>query len=122
MSRDDDSSDDARRDPPSDVPADLASRLAALDGRELRAVISYAQSLSTPAPSPAALVEERPGERILDVRERDGHTEVLKEQPCPEGCDDCPHGPYLYRIRVRPPVDADSEPTLRWDFVGPVDS
>ncbi|WP_166035512.1 hypothetical protein [Halorussus pelagicus] len=54
------------------------------------------------------------------MREVDGYTEVVKEQPCAEGCENCPHGPYLYRVRVRPPVEPDAEPTLRWDLMGPV--
>lgn len=108
--------------PPANVSDGLAARLTELDAGQLRAVISYAESLLPPAPTPASLIEERPGERILDVSERDGHTEVVKEQPCAEGCEDCPHGPYLYRIRVQPPIGDESEPTLHWNFLGLVHS
>lgn len=113
-----DGSGESQSEPPSAVPDDLAARLVELDPDELRSVISYAESLLPPMPTPASLVEERRGEQILEVNEQDGYTEVIKKQPCAEGCDDCPHGPYLYRVRARPPVDSDSEPTLRWDFLG----
>lgn len=120
MSKNPESPAESAQKSPENVPDDLAARLAALDAAELRSVIAYAESLLPPAPKPRDLLEERPGEQILNVNEEDGHTEVVKEQPCVEGCENCPHGPYLYRIRVRPSVDDEGGPTLRWDFLGSV--
>lgn len=87
--------------PPAMLSAELASQLAGLDESELQAIITYAHAVLLDNPSPTDLLEEQPGEEILDVIERDGHTEVIKKQPCAEGCDECPHGSYLYRVRVQ---------------------
>lgn len=105
--------------PPSALPSDLASRLTALDGTQIRAVVAYAEQLLPEKPPVADLLEEQPGEEILDVTERDGHTEVIKMQPCANGCDECPHGPYLYRVRVQT-YPNEKSPSLHWDFLGPV--
>lgn len=107
--------------PPPDLPDELASALVELDALELRAVVEYAQSLLPTNPAPADLIEARPGENVLEVNEREVFTTVVKEQPCVEGCDDCPHGPYLYRVRTEIHPEAD-DPTLHWDFLGRVTS
>lgn len=105
---------------PADFPVDLGDRLSRLDESELRAVISYARTLLPEPPTVDDLLEERPGENILDVEERDDHTKIVKTQPCVEGCEECPHGPYLYHVRVeRHPRE--KEPSLHWTFVGPVE-
>lgn len=95
----DDQSNSSRSSPPN-LPEDLAERLSQLDASELRAVISYSRSLLPRPPTVEDLLEERPGEEILDVTEEAGYTKVVKTQPCAEGCDECPHGPYLYHVRV----------------------
>lgn len=115
-----DSSEDDPAPPPA-LPDALVDELRALDTTELQAVIEYARSLLPTRPAPADLIEERPDERILEVAEQDGFTTVIKEQPCVEGCEDCPHGPYLYRVRAELGPEAD-EPTLHWDFLGRVTS
>lgn len=103
------------------LPDDLAYEIVTLDAAELRALIEYAKSLLPTRPAPADLIEERPDENILEITEHDSFTTVIKEQPCVEGCDDCSHGPYLYRVRaeVHPGED---EPTLHWSFLGRVTS
>lgn len=103
----------------SDLPEDLEERISRLSESELRTVISYAESLLPQLPTVEDLLEERPGEEILEVGERDGYTKVLKLQPCVEGCDDCPHGPYLYHVRVEKRPE-DGEPSLHWEFIGPI--
>lgn len=107
--------------PPPALSDELALQLEALDAAELRAVITYAQSLLPTEPASADLIDERPEEEILDITEHEGYTTVIKAQPCVDGCDDCPHGPYLYRVRaeIHP---GDEEPTLHWDFLGRVTS
>lgn len=105
--------------PPSNLPDDLVSALDALELAELRAVIEYAGSLLPTEPAPAELIEAGPGEELLEIREHDAFTTVVKEQPCVDGCEDCPHGPYLYRVRAERHPGHD-EPTLHWSFLGRV--
>ncbi|UPW00374.1 hypothetical protein M0R88_17945 [Halorussus gelatinilyticus] len=108
--------------PPSssgDLPADLVDRLAELDESELRAVLSYGRSLLPEPPTVEDLLEEC-GEELLDVEAKEGYTAVVKEQPCATGCDDCPHGPYLYHVRVEKHPEQGERPSLHWKFIGPV--
>lgn len=105
--------------PPPALPDELAPKLAALDPTELRAVIAYAHSLLPTEPASADLIDEQPGEEILEINEHEGYTTVIKVQPCVEGCDDCPHGPYLYRVRAEIHPE-EEEPTLHWSFLGRV--
>lgn len=107
--------------PPPDLPDELAPTLAALNAAELRAVIAYAESLLPTKPAPPELIKERTGEEIVEITEHEGYTTVIKAQPCVEGCEKCPHGPYLYRVRAEIHPDVD-EPTLHWDFLGRVTS
>lgn len=107
--------------PPPALGADLATMLESADVAELKAAITYAKMLLPTKPAPAELIEEQPGEEILEVTPHDSYTTVLKEQPCVEGCDDCPHGPYLYRVRADIHPD-DEEPRLHWSFLGRVSS
>lgn len=106
---------------PPNLPEELAPELAVLDAVELRAVISYAESLLPTKSAPSELITEQPGEEIFEINEHEGYTTVIKAQPCVDGCNDCPHGPYLYRVRaeVHPGIE---EPTLHWDFLGRVTS
>lgn len=115
-----DSSDSSSTPPPA-LPEELAEILGTLDVAELRAVIQYARSLLPTRPAPADMIEEQPGEEILDITEHGSHTTVVKMQPCVDGCDGCPHGPYLYRVRaeIHPRED---DPTLHWSFLGRVTS
>lgn len=120
MSPGPDSLPESSRSPSPDLPDDLEERLSRLDDAELRAVVSYVTSLLPAPPTVAERLEERPGEEILEVEERDGYTNVVKRQPCAQGCEECPHGPYLYHVRAeRYPDDRDSE-SLHWEFLGPV--
>ncbi|NEU57856.1 hypothetical protein [Halorussus sp. MSC15.2] len=106
--------------PDSSLSDDLAERLSDLTESELRAVISHAESLLPRPPTVADLLEARPGEEILDVEERDGYTKVVKRQPCAQGCEECPHGPYLYHVRVEKHPEDGEGPSLHWQFLGPV--
>lgn len=121
MHEDVDNSSESNPQLPPSVSSEFASELATLDADELRAVIAYAQSLLPSQPAPEELIEPQPGEEILEITEHEGFTTVLKEQPCVEGCDDCPHGPYLYRVRAEIHLEED-EPALHWSFLGRVTS
>ncbi len=103
-----------------DVPNDLAEALSRLDESELRTVISYARSLLPRTPTVKELLEEGEGEEILEVEEQDGYTKVVKRQPCADGCEECPHGPYLYHVRVEKYPETDGKASLHWEFIGPV--
>lgn len=118
MSPDPDGGPGSRGSSPPDLPDDLGNRLSHLTESELRAVISYSRTLLPEPPTVEDLLEERRGEEILDVEERDGYTKVIKKQPCACGCDDCPHGPYLYHVRVEPAPDEEESPSLHWGFIG----
>ncbi|WP_440007955.1 hypothetical protein [Halomicrococcus sp. SG-WS-1] len=103
------------------VPDSLTDELASLDDDALRAVVGYARDLLNERLSMATLIEENDDEEIADIDERDGYTLVTKKQSCADGCEHCPHGPYLYRVRVEP-SPTDYEPTLHWSFLGRVES
>lgn len=105
---------------PSRLPDALRDQLAELSESELRAVISYAKSLLPSPPSVEELLEERPGEEILEVEDQDGYTTVIKRQPCAHGCEECPHGPYLYHVRVEKKPENSDAPSLDWKFLGRV--
>jgi hypothetical protein len=103
-----------------DAPDSIADELSALDDESLREVISYAQNLLNERLEPTTQIEEVPGEEIVSIKEQDGYTLVTKKQPCADGCGDCPHGLYLYRVRVeQSPVDG--KPQLHWSFLGRVE-
>lgn len=103
-----------------DLPTDLAERITRLSESELRTLISYAKSLLPQPPTVEELLEERPDEEILDVEDENGYTKVVKMQPCAYGCEECPHGPYLYHVRVERYPEDEVDPSLHWEFIGPV--
>ncbi|WP_225741239.1 hypothetical protein [Halorussus halophilus] len=102
------------------LPDSLESQLDSLSESELHAVVTYARSRIPTRSAPEAVLEAGPGEEILEVIERNGSTEVVKKQPCAEGCSECPHGPYLYRVQLQPAVTLDDGPSLHWEFLGRV--
>lgn len=109
-----------RADAVTELPSDLEDRLADLDESELRAVVSYARTLLPETPPVEDLLEERPGEELLEVEDRDSYTKVVKTQSCVQGCEECPHGPFVYHVRVEKRPESDEGPSLHWTFVGPV--
>ncbi len=111
---------DSSRSVPSELPDDLVEHLSRLDESELRAVISYSKSLLPRLPTVDDLLEERPAEEILEVEEKEGYTRIVKKQPCAHGCDDCPHGPYLYHVRVEPHPEDGESASLHWEFLGQI--
>lgn len=115
-----DTSSNSSRSSPSALSDDLVDHLSGLDDSELRDVISYAKSLLSRRPTVEDLLEERPDEEILEVEDGEGYTKVVKTHPCASGCDECPHGPYLYHVRVQPSPDDGESASLHWEFLGPV--
>ena len=104
--------------PPEGLPDDVAAELNRLTGEELRNAIIHAQELlqfREERPSP---IVAGPGEDILRSTEHDGYTEVVKQITCADGCDDCPHGPYLYHVTEEPRPEGGTHE--HWSFIGPV--
>ena len=111
------------RDPPTahpSVPDDVAEGLADLTDRQLRHAAEFVQDLlSYHGRTVSRGIEAEPGEEIVRVVEHDAYTEVVKREPCAEGCEDCPHGPYLYHVtREHSP---DGEEHRHWTYVGRVE-
>lgn len=104
--------------PPEGVPDYFATELPQLTPEELRNTIIYAQELLNAVEEKEFPVEPGPGENILRVTEHDGYTEVVKQTPCDEGCDDCPHGPYLYHVKEEARPEGGTQ--RRWAFFGKV--
>lgn len=53
---------------------------------------------------------------VLSLEETDrGYLKVVLRQDCKEGCDACPHGPYVYHVEPEPNVDGGVH--LHWTFI-----
>lgn len=98
--------------PPDAVPSSVATELSQLDDESLRAVLDYGQILLN------TRIEAGPNEEIVSVEDHGTHTTVIKREDCADGCDDCPHGPYLYHIRSEEHVNG--EKSLHWVYIGEV--
>ncbi|SFG35655.1 hypothetical protein SAMN04488063_1787 [Halopelagius inordinatus] len=101
------------------LPDELVTELNELQEHELREVVHLAQRRIRELQAPVSdKIEAAPGEEILSTEERAEYTEVIKSEPCGEGCSECPHGPYLYHVyeEVRP----DGRTSLHWVFLGRV--
>jgi len=105
--------------PPEGLPDRLLSDLRGLTDEELRMAIIYAQELLQSHGEHAAGIEPGPGENIIRVDEHEGYTEVVKTTTCVEGCDNCPHGPYLYHVEEEPRPEGGTR--THWKFMGKVD-
>jgi hypothetical protein len=104
--------------PPAGVPAELATDLSQRTPEELRNAIIYAQELLQFHDETVSPVKPGPNEEILRATKRDGYTEVVKRTTCTEGCDDCPHGPYLYHVKEESRPEGGKR--VRWVFLGDV--
>ncbi len=104
--------------PPEGLPERLVSDLNGLTAEELHKAIIHAQELLNFRNEGPSAIDPQPGDDIIRVTEYDGYTEVVKQVYCGENCDDCPHGPYLYRVtRERHP---DGTTSAYWRFIGDV--
>lgn len=104
--------------PPEELPDDTVSQLQQLTAEELRNAIIYTHELLHAQAESGPIVEPAPGEEIVRVTEHEGHTEVVKKQPCGEDCEDCPHGPYLYHVKEL--TTPTGETKLFWTLLGEV--
>lgn len=101
------------------LPSDVVDRVDGLDEPQLRALIDYAQNrMRLVHPDVTEQIEAREAEEIVRIAERPTYTEVVKRQPCAEGCKECPHGPYLYHVREERRLDGTTH--LHWTYLGRV--
>lgn len=102
------------------LPPDLKADLYESEAAELQAICDYAADrLTDLRPSISEQIEPRPGEDIIEVIEHGSYTLVRKRQPCADGCEDCLHGPYLYRGRRETRPNGTTK--VHWSYLGPVD-
>ena len=105
--------------PPEGLPDRLVAALTQLSADGLRKTIIHAQELLRAREERDSPVNPGPGEDILRVTEHDGYTEVVKRFRCTDGCDRCPHGPYLYQVREETHPGGDTH--TNWSFIGAVE-
>ncbi|MFW6435348.1 MAG: hypothetical protein ACOCY1_03110 [Halovenus sp.] len=107
--------------PPEGLPDRLVSDLRELSDEELRMAIIHAQELLQAHGEHPSGIEPGPGEDIIRVseHEEEGYTEVVKTVNCVEGCDNCPHGPYLYHVTEEPRPEGETK--THWSFIGKVE-
>jgi hypothetical protein len=106
--------------PPEGLPDQLVADLNQLSADELRKTIVHAQELLRAQEERDSPVEPGPREDILRVTEHEGYTEVVKQFRCREGCDECPHGPYLYHVKEETHPSGDTH--TKWSFIGTVET
>ncbi|PAU84759.1 hypothetical protein CK500_04375 [Halorubrum salipaludis] len=106
------------RDPPEALPDGVAAELEDLSPDELRNAIVFARELLQSHEATEFPIDPEPSDDVLRVVEHEGYTEVVKQHHCEEGCDDCPHGPYLYHVTEETLPDATRE--THWSFIGRV--
>lgn len=104
--------------PPEGLPNDIAGELRRLTAEELRNVIIHAQELLHTHEENPSSIEVGPNEDILRSTEHEGYTEVVKQVTCADGCDDCPHGPYVYHVTDESRPEGGTH--KHWSFVGSV--
>lgn len=104
--------------PPDGLPDSVAETLSELSDEELRKIIVHARELLNAHEEQSFPIEPAPGEDIIRIEEKHGHTEVVKKAPCGEDCGDCPHGPYLYHVTEETLPTGETE--LHWKFLGEV--
>lgn len=104
--------------PPEGLPPKLVTELRECAPGELRKAIVHAQELLHFHGEAELPIDPEDSDDILRVAEHDGYTEVVKQFRCADGCDDCPHGPYLYHVTEEPHPDGTTK--VHWSFMGTV--
>ncbi|WP_336325557.1 hypothetical protein [Halovenus sp. HT40] len=104
--------------PPDGLPDSLVAELGDLSLEDLRRTIVHAQELLQHQADAPSLIELNPGENVIRIEEQDGYTEVVKTVPCAEGCEDCPHGPYLYHVTEEQRPEGGTH--THWTLIGEV--
>jgi hypothetical protein len=105
--------------PPEGLPDEVVATLTDLPPEQLRLAIVHAQELLQINDETGPPIEPGPDEDILRMEERDGYTEVVKRVPCAAGCDDCPHGPYIYHVTEEPRPEGGTH--VHWSFIGRIE-
>ena len=108
------------REPPEGLSDAVVAELEDLSPNELRNAIVFARELLQSHEATEFPIDPEPGDDILRVTEHEGYTEVVKQHYCGEGCDDCPHGPYLYHVTDETLPDGTHE--SHWTFIGRVNT
>ncbi|GAA0718702.1 hypothetical protein J2744_001525 [Halorubrum trapanicum] len=104
--------------PPEGLPPNLVNALTDCSPGELRKAIVHAQELLHYHGEAELPVAAEDNEDIVRVTEHEGYTEVVKQFRCADGCDECPHGPYLYHVTEEPQPDGSHK--VHWSFMGGV--
>jgi hypothetical protein len=104
--------------PPDALPSSIAAEFSQLDDESLRAALDYGQALLNTHTDPASKIEAGPNEEIVSIEDHGTHTTVIKYEDCADGCDECPHGPYLYHVRSEEHING--EENLHWVYIGEV--
>ncbi|WP_436934511.1 hypothetical protein [Halovenus marina] len=104
--------------PPEGLPDSLISELRALTPEELRKTVVHAQELLNAANETTLPIDPGKNEDIISITEHDNYTEVIKTVNCADGCEDCPHGPYLYHVTEEPEPGGGTH--THWTFLGTV--
>ncbi|WP_224270472.1 hypothetical protein [Haloprofundus salinisoli] len=105
--------------PPQNLSTEVVETLRRLSANDLREAVLYGQELLQLQQKTAPRIEPRPGEEFVRVEDRDGYTLVVKREPCGEGCEDCPHGPYAYHVTEEKMPSG--ERRTRWTLIGRVE-
>ena len=106
--------------PPEGLPSEVIDALTDCTPEELRKAIVHAQELLHFHGEAELPINAEVNDDILRVKEHEGYTEVVKQFRCADGCDDCPHGPYIYHVTEEPHPDGSHN--VHWSFMGPVHS
>ncbi|QCJ48521.1 hypothetical protein FCF25_07435 [Haloprofundus sp. MHR1] len=93
--------------------------LRRLSAHDLREAVLYGQELLQLRQRTGPRIEPRVGEEFVRVEDRDGYTLVVKREPCGEGCENCPHGPYGYHVTEEKLPSG--ERRTRWTLIGRVE-
>lgn len=104
--------------PPEGIPDHLVTELHELTPDELRNTIIHAQELLQFREEKGSPIEPGPGEDIIRATEHEEYIEVVKQYSCAEGCEDCPHGPYLYHVQEEARPEGGTH--FHWTFIGNV--
>lgn len=105
--------------PPESLGSEVVEQLSDLSAQELREAVLYGQELLQYRKQTTPRIEPKPGEEYVRVEDHDGYTLVVKREPCGEGCDDCPHGPYVYHVTEEKMPSG--ERRTHWALIGRVE-
>ena len=97
------------------MPDQLIADLADLTPDELRKTIIHAQEPLQSHEETEYPIDLEPGDDILRVIEYGGYTEVVKQVYCHDGCDNRPHGPFLYHVTEEPQLEGGTR--THWSFI-----